>query len=115
MDQIVGRIQNIRRSGLFVFEEDISVPEQNRRTRLIAAQESSYIVNRGALAAAQESDEDLRKQWVSQRDNRVRPTHAAQDNGQLIELDELFDIVGELAPPAGFNCRCFLNFEKKQD
>lgn len=115
MDQIVGRIQNIRRSGLFVFEEDISVPEQNRRTRLIAAQESSYIVNRGALAAAQESDEDLRKQWISQRDSRVRPLHAAQDNGNLIPLNQAFDLVGVLAPPHSFGCRCFLGFERVDD
>lgn len=70
--------------------------------------------NKGQQEAAAESGVDLVKEWGATEDARTRPEHAAA-NGQLREMDEMFDVGGERlqypGDPAGsagqvINCRC---------
>ena len=58
--------------------------------------------------------EQMRQEWVAAEDERTRPAHRAAD-GQIVELDERFDVGGEAlqypGDPAGsagniINCRC---------
>lgn len=78
------------------------------RTEVIAA------ANLAASVAFAESGVVAQQEWLSARDERVRETHAVAD-GQVVGLDEMFDIGGaRLAYPGDpdgpaaecVNCRC---------
>lgn len=85
------------------------------RARMIARTETTGIVNGGqALAWQQNPDVVEGKEWLSSRDNRVRPSHTAAD-GQEVTLDNAFNVGGALlrfpGDPQGpakevINCRC---------
>jgi uncharacterized protein with gpF-like domain len=95
------------------------VPGLSRyRSDLIARTETHGAANYGALGAAKETGIVLMKQWLSAEDDRTRPDHAAA-NGQIVGMDETFDIGGEAlaypGDPAGSasqvcNCRCVVAF-----
>ncbi|MFC4712242.1 phage minor head protein [Planococcus dechangensis] len=63
---------------------------------------------------AQDMGIKIQKQWVAAVDDRTRDSHASAD-GQIVELDEQFDVDGEMMDHPGdpaasaenvINCRC---------
>lgn len=86
-------------------------------TRLTAIiRQTATITSSSATLAALQRSGYSQKRWVTRRDNRVRPTHAAVD-GQTISIHQPFIVGGvamshpgergvSLAQTAG--CRCFL-------
>ena len=89
-----------------------------KRSRTIARTESTKAVNMAtdqAYQTAAANGINIRKQWLSSDDEKVRPTHQDLD-GQTVGVNEDFVIVstGKTAPsPAAFgeasediNCRC---------
>jgi SPP1 gp7 family putative phage head morphogenesis protein len=84
------------------------------RANLIARTETHGAANFGAFGAAKETGLVLNKEWISAEDDRTRPDHAAA-NGQIVGMDDSFDIGGEAlmypGDPGGsadqvINCRC---------
>lgn len=87
------------------------------RAEVIVRTETSKTFQFAQEAQRQEIAEagfEFRKQWVSSRDGRVRPTHAAAD-GQTVGAEEDFDIGGypaafpqdpRLPPEESIQCRC---------
>lgn len=85
------------------------------RSRMIARTESTGIVNGGSRLAYQQHEDIVEGvEWLSSRDNRVRPSHTQAD-GQKVALDRPFVVGGALlrfpGDPAGpaqevINCRC---------
>lgn len=85
------------------------------RSRLIARTESTGMVNGGRNLAYNQNDDIIdQKEWLSSKDNRVRPSHVAA-NGQRVDVDKPFNVGGSLlkfpGDPQGpiqeiANCRC---------
>ena len=84
----------------------------------IARTEGHMIQNQSAMDAANKAKQKgayVVKQWDATLDARTRPHHAML-NGQIRELDELFEVAGRKAMhPSGFgiasediHCRCAL-------
>jgi hypothetical protein len=92
-----------------------AVPEiARKRSAVIARTETHGAAGYGAQGAAIETGLDLRKEWVSAEDERTRETHA-EANGQIVGLQDYFDIGGHqaqfpgdpsLPPEECINCRC---------
>lgn len=90
------------------------------RVERIARTLVTRVANWAGLKAAKDSEEDLRKGWLSVRDERVRPAHLSTDlDGEEIPLDAFFDVGGfkaqfpsdpRLPPSQSLNCRCTLYF-----
>jgi len=85
-----------------------------QRGALIARTETHGAANYGADGAARATGLKLRKEWVAAEDERTRVEHA-EANGQIVEMDQAFDVGGEMlmypGDPAGsagqiINCRC---------
>jgi HK97 family phage portal protein len=94
------------------------------RARMIAQTESTLVINQATNQAYQkiddeEDDLEVRKVWISSRDDRVRETHQDLNNSQKygqigIPVNDYFKIGSDRAlAPAGFsdpshsiNCRC---------
>ena len=92
------------------------------RSQALAVTETGGAVNMGTTFGAESTEKTLQKQWITQRDDAVRDMHADAD-GQLVELDGLFDVGGEeLEFPCDAshgasasnlsNCRCFVAFKE---
>lgn len=88
------------------------------RAVVISRTEGHRIQQKSALDAqyaAKEKGADIVKQWDATLDNRTRPHHRRLD-GQLRELEELFELEGMTAMAPGYfgkpkedcNCRCCL-------
>ena len=87
------------------------------RAMRIARTESARAVNDAANQAFRQAkaelDIDLKKQWLSSRDDKVREAHQILD-GQIVDVDENFFVDGEEAQSIGdfqaayldVNCRC---------
>ena len=94
------------------------------RTGLIARTESTKLVNASTVDAAKDLEDEpgttvrFEKEWITERDDAVRPAHAALD-GQIVDVYELFEVpFGDFSGsqanwPTGFddvglniNCRC---------
>lgn len=85
------------------------------RSRVIARTETHQASQAGTLAAAQELDIPMRKEWISaNQPGRTRPDHLDAD-GQVVPLDAKFLVGGEYlsqpGDPSGsaanvINCRC---------
>lgn len=90
------------------------------RAQKIVRTESVGASNFGALVAAYELGIDLKKEWITARDNRVRHSHKQLD-GETVWLDEQFtnglsfpgDPIGTAAEV--INCRCVLGFVPQKD
>lgn len=103
--------------GLVVRDSDgkvIRVMGKTERARLVARTETAAITNRASLLGVKNATIDRWKNWMSQRDDRVRPTHLAEDidsepNG--IPLGEAFPNTGMTYPHA-INERCFLVYQR---
>jgi hypothetical protein len=90
-----------------------------RRAEVIARTETSRtfeIAKDAQLERLDEAGFKFKKQWLTARDDRVRPSHAALD-GVIIEQGETFDVGGyeaehpldpALPPEESINCRCVL-------
>ncbi len=84
------------------------------RAETIARTETLRVVNFGHLEAFRQSEIVAMKQWVATQDERVRDAHLEAD-GQVVELDEPFEVGGEYldypgdpkgSPENIINCRC---------
>lgn len=89
----------------------------------IARTEGGRIQNEAGLDgahAAKKKGADVVKQWDAALDGRTRPEHREVD-GQIRELDEMFDVGGEKMPAPCIggsarnvcNCRCTTDFPAK--
>lgn len=88
------------------------------RAERIAQTETTKAINTATNEAYREFQEaenvQVMKEWISSRDDSVRETHAALDDGEPIPVDDDFQIDGYAgAAPASFgepamdiNCRC---------
>lgn len=104
----------------FVDRLGISSVATEGRIKRIARTLVTRLSNWAALKAAKDHSDEWLKDWVSVRDNRVRPAHLNTDLGQdPIALDEFFDVGGfpaqypsdpRLPPQQSINCRCSLIF-----
>jgi len=99
-------------------EEDIT----KARARLIVRTESARATNFTQMAAADEEDVEMEKQWIAIEDNRTRKSHShAGVDGERIDLNQPFSN-GLMFPgdPEGSakevcNCRCTMGYFAKRD
>ena len=89
------------------------------RARRIARTLVIRASNWAALQAARGDEREWEKDWVSQRDSRVRAAHLDTDFSGPVGLDEFFDVGGfqamypadpRLPPSQSLNCRCVIIF-----
>lgn len=107
-------IYQIRKRVQKVF--DGTVRSEAYRARMIARTETISIANGGSRLAYEQSKVVEKKEWLSSRDNRVRPSHVQAD-GQIKGLKEKFVVGGfpldypgdpNAPPQERINCRCAL-------
>lgn len=88
-----------------------------QRGALIARTETHGAANYGADGAARATGLNVRKEWVSAEDERTRTAHV-EANGQVVPIDQAFDVGGERlmfpGDPNGsgsniINCRCAIS------
>lgn len=101
------------------------IPSLSRtRAELIARTETHGAANHGATEAAKRTGLPLQKEWISASDERTRdPTHIEAD-GQIVDLEEPFEVGESLmqfpGDPSGaaeevINCRCAVGHIVKDD
>jgi phosphoribosyl-dephospho-CoA transferase len=106
----VGVTEVARRIRSDAFGNDIS----RSRAQTIARTETVGALNEGEFLAASERGVMQSKRWLSQRDGRVRDSHAAAENDAWISIDGTFSnglrYPHEAGAPADetINCRCTL-------
>lgn len=94
------------------------------RALTIARTESNAIANFGRGIGANSTGIIYTKEWISQRDGKVRDAHVILDGTEVNE-DDSFEYQGyrleypgdsSLGAPAGLtvNCRCFLSYHEKR-
>ena len=94
------------------------------RALTIAKTESNKLANYGRLVGAKSTQIVYTKEWISQRDGKVRDAHVTLDGTEIPE-DSQFNYGGYLldypsdsslgAPPElTVNCRCFLSYHEKR-
>lgn len=93
------------------------------RAQLIARTELSKSANVGRRIAANDSEFETQKEWITSGDNRVRDLHSPMD-GVVVDMDEDFIVGGEAMNGPGdprasaenvCNCRCTLAIVPKRD
>jgi SPP1 gp7 family putative phage head morphogenesis protein len=96
--------------------EQFSEEVGSARARTIARTEVHNAASFGMQAAAEDSDINMTREWVSVNDERTREDHADAD-GQERGMDEPFDVGGEQLDYPGdgsaenaINCRCTLTY-----
>lgn len=104
---------------------DKAAPMSAYRASLIARTETHTSANAGQQAEAESTGMDMRKQWLSVRDDRTRgnkPTDQfdhVEMNMQTEDVNGLFDVQGEMleypGDPSGHpaticNCRCCVGY-----
>ena len=77
---------------------------RSSRSELIANMELNYASSQGTLETMKRNKVD-KKKWLTVDDERVRPTHLANQQQGAIAVTDAFSS-GDDAPPADFNCRC---------
>jgi len=121
--QIVAGIARGYAAGLGVADiarqiRDVVPLRSESRAAMIARTETHGAANFGANEAARETGLNLRREWIAAEDARTRETHDAA-NGQIVGMDEPFDIGGALLmypgdpdgpPEETINCRCAVGF-----
>lgn len=89
------------------------------RARVIAKTETGAAANASNLGAAEASGLQIKKSWLTARDEKTRDTHAFAD-GQVRALDEPFDVGGyklmhpldPTGPPQEIiECRCVMDYQ----
>lgn len=94
------------------------------RALTIARTEANSLANYGRGVGANSTGVLYTKEWISQRDGKVRDAHVILDGTEVNEKDS-FDYQGyrleypgdsSLGAPAGLtvNCRCFLSYHEKR-
>lgn len=73
---------------------DIADTLAGPRAHVIARTETHTAANEAALQSARELEVELKKEWVSSMDDRVRDDHR-DANGQVVAMDEDFIVGGE--------------------
>lgn len=94
------------------------------RALRIARTETTTAANHAAILAAQDSEVEQDKIWISVMDNRTRHDHLLED-GKMVGINELFKMAdGELMKQPGdpsasarqtVNCRCGISFIGRRD
>jgi len=93
------------------------------RAYIIARTETARAVNWGQFEFAKNAGIPLMKEWISARDNVVRPAHQHAD-GQAVDLNAPFVVDGETLQYPGdpsasagntINCRCTVKYIPKED
>ncbi len=110
----------------FVADKVRKVLSQKNLTRAltIARTETNKVANYGRLVGAKSTGLLYTKEWISQRDGKVRDAHVILD-GTEIDEGNLFDYDGMkldypgdsslgATPDMTVNCRCFLNYNEKR-
>ena len=103
-----------------------SLLSKNNLTRAltIARTEGNKLANYGRQVGAKSTNLVYTKEWISQRDGKVRDAHIVLDGTEINE-DSLFDYNGYkfdypgdsslgATPDLTVNCRCFLNYHEKR-
>jgi len=94
------------------------------RALTISNTESNKIANLGRQVGAKSTNLVYTKEWISQRDGKVRDAHISLDGTEINEND-LFEYNGYkldypgdsslgATPDLTVNCRCFLNYHEKR-
>ena len=94
------------------------------RALTISRTEGNKLANYGRQVGAKSTNLLYTKEWISQRDGKVRDAHVSLD-GTEIDEDSLFDYAGNkldypgdsslgATPDLTVNCRCFLNYHEKR-
>ena len=94
------------------------------RALVIARTEGNKLANYGRQVGAKSTNLLYTKEWISQRDGKVRDAHVSLD-GTEIDEDSLFNYAGYkldypgdsslgATPDLTVNCRCFLNYHEKR-
>jgi uncharacterized protein with gpF-like domain len=113
-----GYADGLGQAGVAGYIRDLIPSFSEARSALIARTETHGAANFGSNAAAKETGLNLRREWISAEDDRTRASHAAA-NGQIVGMDEPFDIGGASlmypGDPGGpadevINCRCAIGF-----
>ena len=94
------------------------------RALTISRTEGNKLANYGRQVGAKSTNLVYTKEWISQRDGKVRDAHIVLDGTEINE-DSLFDYNGYkfdypgdsslgATPDLTVNCRCFLNYHEKR-
>ena len=94
------------------------------RAVTIARTEANKLANYGRLVGAKSTQIVYTKEWISQRDGKVRDAHVSLDGTEVPEeqqfkyggfvLDYPSDSSLGAPPELTVNCRCFLNYHEKR-
>lgn len=115
------KLETLERTAVELAEADSdSTRKNNLRSSITAVNEAQTVLNRADFKTAKAKGYS-RKTWVSERDNRVRPTHQIVD-GTTIPIDDLFEVGkarllyphdwlnGSANPEELINCRCVVRY-----
>jgi len=81
-----------------------------------------FASERSAVAAQDEFGYEMQKRWIPAEDSRTRPTHAAMIGSKPIDMDQRFNVGGEMMMRPGdpkasaknvIRCRCVLAYTPK--
>lgn len=126
--QIVAAIEQQRALGKTVDEIRQNLEKEARRQQIrantIARTEATNAMNKAQVLALNSSGRQWEKAWDAIRDERTRDAHFAVDPELWIDLNEPFNVGGELLGYPGditlgatagnlVNCRCSLRFREK--
>lgn len=98
--------------------------KQQIRANTIARTEATNAMNKSQVLALNSSGRDWEKSWDAVRDERTRDAHFAMEPTQWIDLEQAFNVGGELLGYPGditlgatagnvIQCRCSLRFRQK--
>lgn len=105
-------ISKLSQSFMVVQERNKNAAIRNARTAVTSAQNAGRI---STMRKSKEKGIDVRKQWKSAHDSRVRHSHAVLD-GQIRDIEEPFDnglqypADSDGIPAEVYNCRCTLKY-----
>ena len=126
--QIVAHIEGLRADGVPVSDIRRSLEKESRKQQIrantIARTEATNAMNKSQILALNSSSREWEKSWDAIRDDRTRDAHFSTDPDLWIDLNEPFNVGGELLGYPGditlgatagnlINCRCSLRFREK--
>lgn len=122
-----GRAENLTLRQIAKLVNDKFLPISRSRANLIARTETHNAASFSNHSYFKKTQENLGikmvKRWVSTNDARTRPAHATA-NGQIVDMDEKFNVGGAEMEYAGdssggaknvVNCRCVIIYADEQD
>ena len=126
--QIVALVTNLDAQGYNQEEIRKYLEQEARRQQMrantIARTEATNAMNKSQVLALNSSGRQWEKSWDAIRDEQTRDAHFSTDPDLWIDLDEPFNVGGELLGYPGditlgatagnlINCRCSLRFREK--